>query len=173
MAFSSNRKWFGPLSCARRFSFSRPSERAKVQALNGFSIFGVVVVASVASGWLMHGIGWIGVNLAALPFLTATAIAIGSFMLRGNEMPFDCRPLGELGSAIFSTRFSHERSFRLSTLSLISAPNKTALSRLSQQSHRVPALRCFPAAQPFETMFRSPAEIPTSSSVVAIEWSID
>lgn len=61
----------------------RPSERAKVQALNDFSIFGVVVVASFASGWLMHGIGWMGVNLAALPFLAATAVAIGAFMLRG------------------------------------------------------------------------------------------
>lgn len=60
----------------------RPSEKAKVQALNDFSISGVVVVASFASGWLMHGIGWMGVNLAALPFLAATAIAIGLFMLR-------------------------------------------------------------------------------------------
>ncbi len=60
----------------------RSAEKAKVQALNDFLIFGVVVIASVASGWLMHGIGWMGVNLAALPFLAATAIAIGSFMLR-------------------------------------------------------------------------------------------
>jgi len=58
-----------------------PSEKAKVQALNDFSISGVVVIASFSSGWLMHGIGWMGVNLAALPFLAATAIAIGSFML--------------------------------------------------------------------------------------------
>jgi MFS family permease len=57
----------------------RPSEKAKVQALNDFSIFGVVVLASFASGWLMHGIGWMGVNLAALPFLAATAIALGAF----------------------------------------------------------------------------------------------
>ena len=59
----------------------RPSEKAKVQALNDFSIFGVVVVASFTSGWLMHGIGWMGVNLAALPFLAATAVAIGLLML--------------------------------------------------------------------------------------------
>jgi predicted MFS family arabinose efflux permease len=61
----------------------RPSEKAKVQALNDFSIFGVVVAASFASGWLMHGGGWAGVNLAALPPLALTAIAIGAFMLRG------------------------------------------------------------------------------------------
>jgi len=65
----------------------RPSEKAKVQALNDFSIFGVVVVASFASGWLMHGIGWIGVNFAALPFLAATAIAIVSFMLWRPKAP--------------------------------------------------------------------------------------
>lgn len=60
----------------------RPAEKAKVQALNDFAIFGIVVIASVASGWLMHGIGWIGVNLTALPFLAATAVVIGLFILR-------------------------------------------------------------------------------------------
>lgn len=59
----------------------RPSEKAKVQALNDFSVFGAVVVASFTSGWLMHDVGWMGVNLVALPFLAAAAIAIGSLML--------------------------------------------------------------------------------------------
>lgn len=65
----------------------RPSEKTKVQALNDFSIFGVVVAASFASGWLMHGVGWIGVNLAALPFLAATAIAVVSLMLFRTRAP--------------------------------------------------------------------------------------
>jgi MFS family permease len=72
----------------------RPSERAKVQALNDFSIFGVVVVASFSAGWLLSGIGWQGVNLAALPFLAAIAIAIGSFILRrpkATEVVADAR----------------------------------------------------------------------------------
>ena len=65
----------------------RPSEKTKVQALNDFSIFGVVVAASFTSGWLMHGVGWIGVNLAALPFLAATAIAVVSLMLFRTRAP--------------------------------------------------------------------------------------
>src|SRR3546814_14693621 len=43
----------------------RPSEKAKVQALNDFLIFGVVVVASLSSGALLHHLDWRGVNLAA------------------------------------------------------------------------------------------------------------
>jgi len=74
----------------------RPSEKAKVQALNDFSVFGAVVVASFSSGWLMHGFGWMGVNLIALPFLAVTAIAIGSLMLvqpRTSEPLTDVRRL--------------------------------------------------------------------------------
>jgi MFS family permease len=36
----------------------RPSERAKVQALNDFLVFGTVAVASFGSGQLLHSAGW-------------------------------------------------------------------------------------------------------------------
>lgn len=44
-------------------------ERAKTQALNDFLVFGVVAVASLSSGWLLHHLGWLAVNYVALPFL--------------------------------------------------------------------------------------------------------
>lgn len=47
----------------------RPSERAKTQALNDFVVYGVVAVATLSAGWLLHHLGWEAVNYSALPFL--------------------------------------------------------------------------------------------------------
>jgi MFS family permease len=63
----------------------RPSERAKVQAANDFIILGVVVAASLGSGALLHHLGWTGVNLTAVPFLAAAALAIGAFLIRARR----------------------------------------------------------------------------------------
>jgi MFS family permease len=60
----------------------RPSEKAKVQGINDFTIFGTVVVTSLISGALLHGVGWVGVNLFAVPFLLLAGIALILFMLR-------------------------------------------------------------------------------------------
>ncbi len=60
----------------------RPSEKAKVQGVNDFTIFGTVVVTSLISGALLHGVGWVGVNLFAVPFLLLAGIALLLFMLR-------------------------------------------------------------------------------------------
>jgi len=67
----------------------RPSEKAKVQGLNDFLILGVVVASSLGSGVLLHHFGWSGVNLTALPFLAAAAIALGAFTLqrRSERLP--------------------------------------------------------------------------------------
>jgi MFS family permease len=46
----------------------RPSERAKVQALNDFLVFGTVAVASFGSGQLLHSAGWNGINIGMLPW---------------------------------------------------------------------------------------------------------
>ena len=55
----------------------RPEERAKVQALNDFMIFGTATLAAFSSGALLSGFGWSFVQLAVLPFvvLIVTAIA--------------------------------------------------------------------------------------------------
>ncbi len=54
----------------------RPSEKARVQAVNDFLIFGVVVMASFSSGGLLQHFDWPGVNISALPFLTAVGFAV-------------------------------------------------------------------------------------------------
>ena len=59
-----------------------PSERAKVQGLNDFLVFGSVTAASFGSGWLMNCSGssvvkgWSSVNIAMLPWLLLAAIAL-------------------------------------------------------------------------------------------------
>ena len=62
----------------------RPSEQAKVQGLNDFTIFGTVVASSFASGALLHGLGWIGVNVIALPFLAVAGVLL-LYLLRWRE----------------------------------------------------------------------------------------
>lgn len=52
----------------------RVEERAKVQGLNDFLVFGLVTFASFSSGALIDGLGWVAVNAAALPGL---ALATG------------------------------------------------------------------------------------------------
>ncbi len=53
----------------------RPSERAKVQALNDFLVFGTVAVASFGSGQLLHSVGWDGINMGMQP-LVAVVLAL-------------------------------------------------------------------------------------------------
>ena len=60
----------------------RPEERARVQGLNDFLVFGLVTVASFSSGALMNSIGWDAVNLAMLPVLALAAAALVWLVLR-------------------------------------------------------------------------------------------
>ncbi|NJN39883.1 MAG: MFS transporter, partial [Gammaproteobacteria bacterium] len=53
---------------------ARPEERAKVQALNEFTVFALVAAASLSSGWLFHRFDWRALNLSVLPLLLATGI---------------------------------------------------------------------------------------------------
>jgi MFS family permease len=47
----------------------RPAEKAKVQGLNEFIVFGVQALASLSSGVLVNAAGWNILNAAALPML--------------------------------------------------------------------------------------------------------
>ncbi len=60
----------------------RPEERATIQGFNDFCVFGLVALASLGSGRLMHGFGWDAVNLAMTPFLIAAAAALIWLSLR-------------------------------------------------------------------------------------------
>jgi MFS family permease len=52
-----------------------PGEKAKVQAVNDFLVFGTVAGASLSSGTLLHLVGWHAVLYGALPFLALTGLA--------------------------------------------------------------------------------------------------
>jgi MFS family permease len=60
----------------------RPEERGRVQGMNDFAVFGLVALASLASGGLMNCsggdvvAGWAAVNLAMAPFLVAAGGAL-------------------------------------------------------------------------------------------------
>ncbi len=54
----------------------RPSERAKVQGVNDFLVFGSVASASFSSGALLHFLGWDAVQVFALPFVALATAAI-------------------------------------------------------------------------------------------------
>lgn len=53
-----------------------PSERAKVQALNEFTVFGLAALASLSAGWLLADVGWATLNLILLVPLAAVALIL-------------------------------------------------------------------------------------------------
>ena len=53
-----------------------PSERAKVQGINDFAIWGFVAMASLASGAVHEEFGWIVLNLCILPMLLVSLLSI-------------------------------------------------------------------------------------------------
>ena len=53
----------------------QPAERAKVQGLNDFLIFGTVAGATLASGTLHSAFGWTAVNYGVLPLVAVTLAA--------------------------------------------------------------------------------------------------
>jgi Na+-translocating ferredoxin:NAD+ oxidoreductase RnfD subunit len=62
-------------------------EKAKVQALNDFLIFGTVALSSFSSGALLTGFGWSMVQLAVLPFVVIAAVAVLWLKLRAWRVP--------------------------------------------------------------------------------------
>lgn len=60
----------------------RPEEAAKVQAANEQVVFGVMAVASIASGLLLQLIGWEAINLLAIPVAAAAILALAFVALR-------------------------------------------------------------------------------------------
>lgn len=69
----------------------RPEEQGRVQGMNDFLVFGMVTVASVASGGLMNCsgstavAGWSAVNYAMIPFLLLAAGSLVWFMVAGKK----------------------------------------------------------------------------------------
>ncbi|MGH6953029.1 MAG: MFS transporter [Alphaproteobacteria bacterium] len=63
----------------------RPSEKAKVQGVNDFLVFGTITAAALSSGALQHLLGWNAVNLGTIP-LAGTALA-AIIWLRAQRVP--------------------------------------------------------------------------------------
>jgi len=59
----------------------KPAEKAKAQAANDFTVFGVVAVASVLSGVLLFNGGWTVILLTALPLVAVAGAAVLWLML--------------------------------------------------------------------------------------------
>ncbi|MEM7653095.1 MAG: MFS transporter [Pseudomonadota bacterium] len=53
-----------------------PEEKAKVQGLNDFLVFGVVSVSSLSAGAIQHALGWDTVNLVVLPLVGIVLAAL-------------------------------------------------------------------------------------------------
>ena len=54
----------------------RPAERAKVQALNDFLVFGTVALASFGSGRLLHTAGWDAITAGMLPLVAGVLLML-------------------------------------------------------------------------------------------------
>ena len=69
-------------STAMLSSAYRPEEAARVQGLNEQVVFGVMAIASIASGLLLELIGWQSINILALPVATGAILVLGLGQLR-------------------------------------------------------------------------------------------
>lgn len=64
----------------------RPVEQLRVQAVNEFTIFGLVALATLSAGWLYDRFGWVALNLAVVPLLIAALIATIGIERRQRRM---------------------------------------------------------------------------------------
>ncbi len=62
-----------------------PAEKAKIQGINDFFVFGTVAFCSLAAGAVYQAVGWAAVNLAAVPLLFMVLAAV--LWLRGRRIP--------------------------------------------------------------------------------------
>lgn len=65
----------------------QPAERAKVQALNDFLVFGTVALASFGSGRLLDTAGWDAINAGMLPLIGAVLAALAWLSWRQRRAP--------------------------------------------------------------------------------------
>lgn len=68
---------FGFISSTALLSTAyRPEEAARVQGLNEQVVFGVMAIASIASGLLLQLIGWQSINVLVIPLAAAAILAL-------------------------------------------------------------------------------------------------
>ena len=67
-----------------------PAERAKVQGLNDFVIFGTTTVGSLLAGWMLAKVGWATINGALIPvaiFCIGALVVLSMTTQRANSQP--------------------------------------------------------------------------------------
>ena len=64
----------------------RSQERAKVQAMNDFMVFGFVALCSLTSGTLLHFYDWQTINQVAIPLIACASIAIAIMIWRRGKL---------------------------------------------------------------------------------------
>ena len=64
-----------------------PAERAKVQSLNDFLVFGTVAIASFSSGSLLTSSGWDRINTLMLPLVTVVLLMLGWLAWQKRRQP--------------------------------------------------------------------------------------
>jgi MFS family permease len=69
-----------------------PAERAKVQGVNDFLVFGTVAVFSFVSGWLQTTYGWYVVMVTILPLIGLVFCAVLWLRLKPGAAPAALRP---------------------------------------------------------------------------------
>ena len=57
----------------------RPEEKAKVQGMNEFLVWGTVACTSLSAGALHNAAGWGAINVAAIPPLAGVLLALALF----------------------------------------------------------------------------------------------
>jgi hypothetical protein len=65
----------------------KPEEAARVQGLNEQVVFGVMAIASIASGLLLQMVGWEVINLLAIWLAVAAIAALGWGTMRQRTLP--------------------------------------------------------------------------------------
>jgi len=65
-----------------------PEERSKAQAMNDFSVFTMVAIASLSAGSLQHHFGWQAVNYGVIPLLVIILISVIWLILNEKNLDF-------------------------------------------------------------------------------------
>ncbi|HIF70256.1 MAG TPA: MFS transporter [Candidatus Lambdaproteobacteria bacterium] len=60
----------------------RPAEKALIQGINDFLVFGTAASASLLAGVLLNNVGWRGINWSALPILAIVVVTLLWYRLR-------------------------------------------------------------------------------------------
>lgn len=65
----------------------RPAEQLRVQAVNEFTVFGLVALSSLSAGWLYANFGWLVLNLSVVPLLIVALLVSSRMAKTGSAVP--------------------------------------------------------------------------------------